>query len=611
VCCVLVASLTAGLTEVDAATVESTTTAGRISARMSAMARDTVAELVRQRSTRVLAPAGATGSDQTELDSMPFRPTPDCPRCNAGPALAFALDWYVSGSASSRLAALQSFDALLANQRQVSGALAKASSADIETMFIADHLGVAVLLLADGLDAAHRVAYTSAVTGAADFLVKNGNLRWYTNGNVVVGNALVMALAARLSGLAKYEDYYRQAVAFAVAPDQARWPGFGFVTTRAPLSADGSDGAGYFTETGSQGPGYDPDYTMLQSDQLSRLYLLTRDPAVLRLLNMVTNRLLERVDRTTWRLDASGGTRRNPWEPERFDTSALGVLAALGGRTDLGDLEAQAAVVDDEFRQAVRPSPPLGSRNYYALGTIPTSLVLAAGTSVVPPPVIPAPAPVPASTSAPARAPIPLLAAPQLSLAAPTTVAYGSRPRLTSLLKRTVTGTPVAGAVVQLWARPGTRRSYARIAVGRADSAGQTRWTLAAATGPVTYQVRLPAQVGLTPVVISTTARAVAVRPRVVASLSSSKVSRTVRLPRRSRATVRVSVPAGAVSWVQLERRTAGRWHVVSRARTDARGHARFRYTPRVKGATTLRVTSVSRSGLLSAASPRLSLLVR
>ena len=98
--------------------------------------------------------------------------------------------------------------------------------------------------------------------------------------------------------------------------------------------ADGLDGKGYFTEGAADAiPGFDAEYTMLQIDFLARLYVINREPVVLRMLNMVTNELMPRVNTTTWRLNTSGGSRHPQLNREfPFDTAALAVLANLGNR---------------------------------------------------------------------------------------------------------------------------------------------------------------------------------------------------------------------------------------------------------------------------------------
>ena len=63
------------------------------------------------------------------------------------------------------------------------------------------------------------------------------------------------------------------------------------------------------TESGGGAPGFDPEYSLLQLDDASRLYVESGDRRALRLANLLVNALLPRVD-ADWALDTSGGTRR-------------------------------------------------------------------------------------------------------------------------------------------------------------------------------------------------------------------------------------------------------------------------------------------------------------
>lgn len=305
-----------------------------------------------------------------------------CRRCDAGPLLAAASAYRAAGDASMLQTSLAGFDYLITQDVSADGSFDPPSivdGRDVDTMFFTDELGLAKIQLKASLGRSRSRSWTNAVAGGADFLVRNGNLSWYTNGNIVVGNALSMALAYRLTGQVKYAQDYQTALSFAVRPAQERWPGYGFVVTKTPMRTDGSDGAGYFTETGPNGPGFDADYSQLQLDQLARIYLVNGDPVVLRLMNMVFNQLMSRVNTSTWALDTSGGTRHP--QANRlvtFDTAALYVLAAVGGRTDLTSYVAgQLNAIDGEFRNPAY----VGDRAAYAIGMITTSVLWAARRS--------------------------------------------------------------------------------------------------------------------------------------------------------------------------------------------------------------------------------------
>ncbi|MEV4636416.1 hypothetical protein AB0J80_03595 [Actinoplanes sp. NPDC049548] len=302
------------------------------------------------------APAGAPPG--TWIDST------ECFRCDAGPALALAAAAAVTGDASRQAAAEKIFDYEINAHQQANGAFGtNPVGPDLDTMFFANELGIATVLLKPTMDPARYGRWSTAVAKAADFLIKNGNLAWYTNGNIVVGNTLTMALAARLTGNAKYLTAYETALTFAVSPPQSRWPGYGFVYTSKGTQEDGRDSKGYFTEAVSE-PGFDAEYTMLQLDLLSPLYLINKDHRVLRYLNAITNQLWDRVNTATWRMDTSGGTRHPQIGREfPYDTASVSVLANVGGRTDLEPyISSQIAKYTTAFRGG------RGDRLKYAFG---------------------------------------------------------------------------------------------------------------------------------------------------------------------------------------------------------------------------------------------------
>jgi len=310
------------------------------------------------------APAGAAPGT--------WKGSTGCFRCDAGPALAAAAAAAVTGDAAKQSFAEKIFDYEIATQRQPNGAFGKnPGGPDIDTMFFASELGIAAILLKPRMDPARYARWSAAVAGGADFLINNKNLAWYTNGNIVLGNTLTMALAARLTGNAKYTAAYETALSFAVNPPQSRWPGHGFVYTVRGTDPNGFDGKGYFTEAGSQ-PGFDAEYSMLQLDLMAPLFLITGDQRVKMYMNLVMNQLWGRVNKTTWRLDTSGGTRRAEAGREfPFDTAALSVLANVGGRTDLAPhVASQISIYSPNFKSAV------GDRLLYAFGLIGASALM-------------------------------------------------------------------------------------------------------------------------------------------------------------------------------------------------------------------------------------------
>jgi hypothetical protein len=258
---------------------------------------------------------GRSGTTDPYYFSSPdwYIASDDCYRCTTGPALTAAVTAAITGDPVQLATVEAYFDNVVATHQAANGSFGPYPAAeggpDIATTTIANALGEAWFVLGDRLDATRKAAWANGVTRAADFLVANRNLAWYTNGNIVLANTLTMALAYKVSGNAKYQALTQQALDFALNPPQARWPGYGLVYTTVPTQDDGSDGAGYLTESGAGGVGFDADYTQAQVDVTSWWYLVTGDATAKRLTNLLVNSLLPRVNTTTWALNTSGGSR--------------------------------------------------------------------------------------------------------------------------------------------------------------------------------------------------------------------------------------------------------------------------------------------------------------
>ncbi|MFC4044501.1 hypothetical protein ACFO1B_39330 [Dactylosporangium siamense] len=281
-----------------------------------------------------------------------------CFRCDVGPGVAAAALGALSGDERLKAMAIRTMDSAVQHHRLNTGAYGPPAGGetgpDIQTMFFAVHLGLTLHILGTSLDSAHRIAWTDALRAATDFLVRNGNFTWYTNGNISLGNAVVAGITAAATGQQRYADIYDEGLAFALDPPQSRWPGRGLILTRQPAAADGADGAGYLTETAGNGPpGFDADYTQTQADFAAILALVTADPRAIRLTNLLANQLLPRVDRTTWLLDTSSGSRHpDQHRTAPFTTCAAAVLAAHG-RNDLVSLvDNQVAFIGTAFAES-------------------------------------------------------------------------------------------------------------------------------------------------------------------------------------------------------------------------------------------------------------------
>jgi hypothetical protein len=265
---------------------------------------------------------------------------------NGGPASAAATLYELTGQARPALLqeAEQTIDTAISTRQAADGSFrpppntGDGQAPDVATMFFGVEFGTVYHELAAVLDPARRQRWQASLSAAANYLIHNGNVTWYTNGNVNLGNVEFFYLVWQATGNATYEKAYETAWNTALSPDQTRFPKMGLVVVKSPTHADGSDGSGYLTEKGAGGVGFDADYSQLQLDCASRLYLLSKDPRALRMSNLLINMLLPRVD-SAWQLDTSGGTRiPNQGRKVGLVTSALAVLAEHGGRSDLAPM---------------------------------------------------------------------------------------------------------------------------------------------------------------------------------------------------------------------------------------------------------------------------------
>jgi hypothetical protein len=265
----------------------------------------------------------------------------NCFRCTVGPGVEAAAYGVATGSESYLSTAILTFDTAIAGHQRENGSFGPGGTGegkgDIQTSLFGSELAEVYLMLGKRLDSHRRSVWAKSLARAADFLIANGNLRWYTNGNIVLANALMMDLTYRITRLARFKTAAATAIHFAISPPQNRWYGFGLQYTKNPKKADGSDGAGYFAESDGSTPGYDPAYTMMQVNVTSFWYLLTRNATAKRLTNLLTNELMKRTSTSDWTIDISGGTRHHVPAGQRygFYVSSISVLALRGGRKDL------------------------------------------------------------------------------------------------------------------------------------------------------------------------------------------------------------------------------------------------------------------------------------
>jgi len=281
-----------------------------------------------------------------------------CWYCQVGPGTAAAVMWRASGGRNARLRqlALVTFDTAIADHRNGNGSFgAPADSPDIESMMFGVELGTALVELRPTLGQRRLRRWTAALSGAANYLIENGNLRWYTNGNINLGNTELFYLAWRVTRKARFKAAYNQSWRFTLDPPQGRWPGFG-LRLLPPTSVIASGAkvvgrAGYLAESGGSAPGFDPEYTELQLDVATRLYVLSDDPRALRLANLLVNALLTRFDPSDWMINGSNGSRHPGRHVTPLTTPALAVLTMDGKRPDLAKLAVrQFAVINSTYR---------------------------------------------------------------------------------------------------------------------------------------------------------------------------------------------------------------------------------------------------------------------
>jgi hypothetical protein len=229
-----------------------------------------------------------------------------------------------------------------------------------------------------------RGRWADAIVRGADYLITSGDTTWYANGNINLAYAEVLYLAWRVSGQQRFADAYEAEWAFLNNPPKPRWNGYGLALTKLPTAPDGSNGAGYLTESSTGPPGFDPEYTQLQLDTASSLFVLSHDARVLRLMNLLLDVELPRVS-STFTLDATGGSRHSLYTP--FMTSGLAVLVHYG-RNDLASLlPVQADRITSEYATYMVYTH---SNYYFGLSRWLTPLMLDAdGVAVVTPPGAP------------------------------------------------------------------------------------------------------------------------------------------------------------------------------------------------------------------------------
>jgi hypothetical protein len=277
-------------------------------------------------------------------------PDRTCWMCDTSPgATAAVLSTFGGPSAPFyRRLAIQTFTDAIRAHRLANGsfynAAAPTTGYGIPTIFFGVELGEAYLVLDRTLPAATRTLWAGTLEGAANYLVSRKILSYYINGNINLQATELLYDAWQATGSPKLHADYEASWAFTLHPGPA-WRRYGLVVTKSASSSTGSNGSGYLSESSGDNPGFDPDYSLLQADEATRLYLLSYDPRALRLMGLLTNQLLPRVT-PGFLLNTSGGSRHP--EADRyipFTDAGLPVLGWLSGQRRL------AAMVPGQFAE--------------------------------------------------------------------------------------------------------------------------------------------------------------------------------------------------------------------------------------------------------------------
>jgi hypothetical protein len=263
-----------------------------------------------------------------------------CWACDdGGPATAAATLYVLTGASNPALLddAEETIDTAIADDQNSDGSFNPTNApANVgNPIWFGDELGTTFRLLEPYLTAETLAHWQAALSADANYLINSGNTTWYINGNLNLAETELLWLAWQATGNPAFEMDYTNSWGFIVNPPQTEFPGTGWVTVQSPTEPDGSNGEGYFTETGAGGTGWDPYYATLQLDVATRLYLFSGDPRALRVANMIMNLESPLIDRSDWTINTSDGTRHTGMNGSGLVTSAYAVLGFEGGRYDL------------------------------------------------------------------------------------------------------------------------------------------------------------------------------------------------------------------------------------------------------------------------------------
>jgi hypothetical protein len=175
---------------------------------------------------------------------------------------------------------------------------------------------------------------------------------YYINGNRNLLICLMFYIAYLVTGNSFWDTQYEAELSFTIAPpagSEGSGPGgsatgFGLFdgTTNAAIAESAIVGLnpqtqlGYLAESNGTVTGVDWDYLQLQLDFAHLLWLISGDARIQMLTSIFRNMLQSRLTRSTWVLNATGGSRHSL--NTAWLTTAEISLVYKGGRTDIGTL---------------------------------------------------------------------------------------------------------------------------------------------------------------------------------------------------------------------------------------------------------------------------------
>ena len=152
-----------------------------------------------------------------------------------------------AGDPATRKIAVESLDQAISTHQRADGAYGPAAPGEdglaIQTVLFANFLAASYLMLEPELAAKQKARWTRSLTRSADYLIKDGLVGFYVNGNINLSVSMNLDLTYHISGQHRFHAAADQALAFTLSPPQDTWPGFGLTYTKRPERADGSDGA--------------------------------------------------------------------------------------------------------------------------------------------------------------------------------------------------------------------------------------------------------------------------------------------------------------------------------------------------------------------------------